>query len=242
MDRAGQQAGETGIGHRAGHHGVDRTNQSLLPDRPHSEPGNIVEVNARHPLPPGAKPPAEPGAEDGKKALHCAAPAAEDESDPQDDNAGVPHFHSFPLPGAADLGEEAAAGRGIFRHLAVARVAVVTDARTADEHPGRVGGAGETLGHRARAHHAAVHDTTALFGCPTTDHRLTGKVQDGIKSVDVGRFTRHEAAGARVARLAGERDHFPSPCRGQPGHLPADESRGTCDSEAHSQKVRRIQL
>ena len=102
--------------------------------------------------------------------------------------------------------------------------------------------AGETFGYGARAQHAALHDAATLLGGPTSDHRLAGQMQDGIKTVHVGRFARHEAARALIAWLAGKRNDFPSLRHGKTRHLPADESRSPCDSEPHGQKVRRIQL
>ena len=67
-------------------------------------------------------------------------------------------------------------------------------------------------------------------------------MQDGIESLHVGRFARHEAARALIAWLAGERNDFPSLRHGKTRHVPADETRGPCDPEAHGQKVRCIQL
>ena len=101
------------------------------------------------------------------------------------------------LPRAAHLAQEAVASWRVLLQHGVAAVAVEPDRAGAQQHAGRLLGAGHRVDHGPRAVAAALEDRRALRGRPAAGGGLAGEVDDGGGAGHVGR------RDARCERRAG---------------------------------------
>src|SRR5690606_4910419 len=100
------------------------------------------------------------------------------------------------LPGDHHAGDEVIARRALLGQHGVAAVAVVADARRAQQHPGRIGHGRQRAGHQRGAGRPAPEDLPLAAGRPTlvADARAR-EVDDGV---DPGQLVGVEVTGCRV--------------------------------------------
>ena len=120
-------AGEVRIGHGLRHDRVERSADRFVLDGPQGEACDVVDMNARHPLPTAAESSAQAGPEYGENQLHSSPLAPENKTGAEKNDARIAHFFRLPFPGAADIGQKPGSGRRTLVNLAISRVAVKSD-------------------------------------------------------------------------------------------------------------------
>ena len=160
--------GELRIGNRLRHHGVHGTGKSLIMQAGHDHGGQVVDLDARHPLPARSEPATQTKSEDRTDQPHRSAIPTEDESDAEPYN---PDSHCLRLdrlrfPGLSHLGEEAGSGRGVLVDGAIPRVTVEPDGRGAHEDTRLYRGGGYPFDQTAGSLDSALQNAAALLPSP----------------------------------------------------------------------------
>jgi hypothetical protein len=214
------------------------TSHIVIPGGPQRHTGDVIDVNAGHPLAPVAQTPAKTRAEERQDHFHGPTVASEDEAGAEQNDACAGNLACLPFPRAADVGKEPIAWRRVFIDLAVAGVAIESDRRAADQNLRWPCRAGKAFDNRAGAENAAFHDAAAFVRGPKSEHRFAGEVKHGIKSVDIGGLAGDKTARGGIARIAAERHDIPALRGGKLRGASTDEAGGAGDAQAHGQNVR----
>jgi hypothetical protein len=204
---AAEGGGERGVGHRFGAGDVDRAGDVGVVEEVRDGGEPVRERDPRHVLAAAAHPPAREELELVVERLEQPAVLGEREAGTRVDHAaaGVLGRTGRGFPKAAEVGQEAVAGRRLLVDRGVAGVAVEVDAGGADERAGFFGG-GNGPGECGGRVDAALDEQPLVCGGPPMradvgageiDHRVD-VVHDGAVDDPGGRVP---AALAGVGRL-----------------------------------------
>ena len=181
--------GELRIGDRFRHDGVHRAADRVVMKADHDHGGQVVDLDARHPLTARTKSTSQPHAEEGLDQLHGSAVASQDKADPQthDTHTQGLGLDRLRFPGLRHVGEKTASRPGILIHDPISGVSVDPNGRGAHKNTWFHGGGGDPFDQTPRPLNAALENAAALLTGPDAEDRFPGEVNEDVAAGDIHR-------------------------------------------------------